>query len=265
MDSNTETYTKTFSIDLERAKYHLTCKRRRRKRLLIVVGIWLLILLYFLLPISKVNLKVEGNVYYTKEDLMSMTRIEETDYWWLVNTKDAQKVLNSYDYIDGARFKKSFFGVKLKINEVYPIAIKDDKYVMSNKQIVEKTAYDFSDRVGDLLAFDNVDANDLDYLVSKYVHINLNIRKDFKDISIIRDSNSYRYVKLFGYNERIGYFVIKTDLVYLSTKFNGNKYNQIMEEVSKNNVKYEKENPALIAYHYLDEEEFRLVENFEEE
>ena len=33
---------------------------------------------------------------------------------------------------------------------------------------------------------------------------------------------------------------------------------------SKNNVKYE-EKPAFIAYHELNEEEFKLVESFEEE
>jgi len=265
MGYNTDTYTKTFSIDLERANYHLKCKKRRRKRILIVAIVWAIVFVYFFTPISKVNLKVSGNVYYKKNDLMKMAYIDKNEYWWLLDTKSAKKVLDSYDYIYGVEFKRSFLGVTLKINEVYPVGVKNDKYVMSDKRIIEKDKYDSNDKVGEITNLNSINEEDLDYLVSKYSAVKLSVREHFGELEIVKDSNSYSYVKLHGYDDRMGYFIIKVDLVYLNTKFNGNKYDKIIEEISKNNVKYEKEEPALVAYHYLNEEQFQLVEIFEEE
>ena len=104
---NTETYTKTFSIDLERANYHYKYKKRKKKRILIVLVIWAIVFVYLFTPLSKVNLKVEGNVYYSKQDLMSMTYVNKNDYWWLVDTKKAKKVIESYEFIDSVNFSKS--------------------------------------------------------------------------------------------------------------------------------------------------------------
>ena len=268
MGSNTETYTKTFSIDIERANYHLKCKKRRRKRLFIVLFVWLLIFVYLFTFASKVNLKVTGNVYYSKEELMKISYISKNDFWWLVDTKKAKKVLNSYEYIDEVEFSKSILGVKLKIKEVYPVGIKNDKYVMSNKQIIEKNAYDKNEIVGDIADFNSIENADLDNLIEKYKGIDLKVRKHFNKLEIVKseieENEFYSYVKLHGYDDRIGMFIIKVDLVYLNTKFNGNKYNKIIEEISENNVKYN-ERPALIAYHEMDEEEFELVESFKEE
>jgi len=266
MEHHTETYTKTFSIDVERANYHHKCKIRRRKRILIVALIWALILVYIFTPFSKVNLKVTGNVYYTKKELMQMTYMNKNDHWWLFNTKNAKKTLESYTYIDNVSFSKSFFGVKLKINEVYPIAIKDNKYVMSDKQLIEKEEYDLNNKIINLTSFDDINYDLLDVLVNEYRDIKLDVRNHFEKVeivsSLIGENEYYNYVKLYGNDEKIGSFVIKVDLVYLNTKFNGNKYSKIIEEVSKNNVKYGNDSPALIAYHYLNEEEFHLVGDF---
>ena len=269
MENNTNSYTKTFSIDVERANYHLKCRQRRIKRTILIVLMWVLILTYFFSPLSKVNLKANGNVYYSEEDLMSMTYIKKSDYWWLINSKKAKKVLESYEYIDSAKISKSFTGLKIEINEIYPLGIKNEKYVMNNKQIISKESYDLNDKVTTLTNFNNIKEEDMDNFIDRYSKIHIEVRNHFNDIEIIdsklSDSNIYKYVKIYGSDERIGNFIIKVDLVYLNTKFNGNKYDKIIEEVSKNNVKYIESNPALIAYHYIDEEEFHLVEIFEEE
>ena len=265
MGSNTETYTKTFSIDIERTNYHLKCKKRRRKRIYIVIVVWAIIFTYMFTPLSKVNLKVSGNVYYTKDELMKMSYISKNEFWWLLDTKKAKKVLDSYEFIDNVKFSKSLLGVKLEINEIYPVGIKNDLYVMNNNELANIEDYDLSEKVTNLATFDNIGDEHLDMFVNKYSDIKLKIRNDFYDIEIVEDSNSYKYVKIYGNNDKIGHFVIKVDLVYLNTKFNGNKYNKIIDNVSKNNVKYEKGKPALIAYHYPSEEQFELVEIFEEE
>lgn len=265
MGSNTETYTKTFSIDIERTNYHLKCKKRRRKRIYIVLVVWAIIFTYMFTPLSKVNLKVSGNVYYTEEELMKLSYISEKQYWWLLDTKSAKKVLDSYEFIDSVKFRKSFFGVKLELNEIYPIGVRNGLYVMNNNEIISKEDYDLNEKINDLTNLDNINDDHLDIFVKKYSDIKLKIRNDFYDIDIVEDSNSYKYVKIYGINDKIGYFVIKVDLVYLNTKFNGNKYNKIIDNISKNNVKYEKGKPALIAYHYPSEEQFELVEIFEEE
>ena len=265
MGSNTETYTKTFSIDIERTNYHLKCKKRRRKRIYIVIVVWAIIFAYMFTPLSKVNLKVSGNVYYTKNELMKMSYISDSELWWLLDTKKAKKVLDSYEFIENVKFRKSLFGVKLEINEIYPVGIKNDFYVMNNNEMVGLGDYDLNEKVVDLTSFNNIEDGQLDIFVNKYSNIKLDIRNDFYDIEIVEDSNSYKYVKIYGNNDEIGYFIVKVDLVYLNTKFNGNKYNKIIDNASKNNVQYEKESPALIAYHYPSEEQFELVEIFEEE
>lgn len=258
-------YTRSFSIDLERANYHKKCKRRKIRRLVLVIIIWLCIIAYFLTPISKINLSVKGNVYYTKQELMDMAYLERNDYWWLVNKDNVVKVLESYDYINEVKVKKSFFGVKMVIDEIFPVAQKDDKFVLSNNDIVNKSDYPFNSKIKSITNVTGIDQEDLDYFITKYSRVDLLVRNRISDATIVSDSNGYRYVKLNGFDERIGYFVIKLDLVYLDTKFKDNKYEKIIEETNINNVKYSESNPVLVAYHYLNEEEFHIVSSFEEE
>jgi len=265
MDSNTTTYTKTFSIDLERANYHLKCKKRKMKRIIVVIVIWSLLLLYFITPLSKINLSISGNVYYSKNELISMGYINKNNLWWLFDSDDAIKVLESYEYIDNVKIKKSFFGTKMEIEEIYPVANVGEKYILNNGEIINKEVYPNNEKITNITSFDLIEENDLVYLSNKYSRVNLSIREDINKIEIIRDSNNYGYVKLYGYNDKTGYFIIKVDLVYLDTKFKENKYDKIIEEISKNNVKYGKDKPCLVAYHNIDEETFQIVDSFEEE
>lgn len=265
MDSNTTTYTKTFSIDLERANYHLKMKKRKQKRMMIVLALWALVIIYFVTPLSKVNLKVNGNVYYSKEELVKMGYINENMLWWLFDKDDAIKVLESYEYINKVEIKKSLLGTKMYLTEIYPVGYINDSYVLNNGSIIVKDSYPNNSKIQNITSFNNIDNNDLIYLSSKYSKVNFIVRNRIKDVEIINDSNNYKYIKLIGYDERIGNFIIKVDLVYLDTKFKENKYDKIIEEISKNNVKYNEDKPVLVAYHYLNEEEFHVVENFEEE
>lgn len=260
------TNTKTYSIDTERANYHSKLRKRKLKRIFIVIIIWMLVFVYAFTPISKVNLKVEGNVYYTKEEIMNIAYINKNDYWWLVDTKKAKKVLESFDNIEYVNFKKSPLGITVKLHEVYPLAIKNDKYVMNNNDIINIDEYSFNSKVGNLISFDKIGSEDLEYLVKKYKNISLTIRSHFSDIEIISNKdNSYKFVKIHGYDDKIGYFIMKLDLVFLNTKLTTNKYNKIIGEISKNNVEYKEDKPVLIAYHQLDEEAFEIVDVFKEE
>lgn len=265
MESATTAYTKTFSIDLERANYHLKLKKRKRKRILTVLVIWILIFVYLFTPLSRVNLKVSGNVYYTKEELIDMGYINESNLWWLFNSDDAKKVLESYNYIESVEIKKSFFGTKMVINEIYPIGIYNNKYLLNNGYLVVKEGYDNHSKINNITDLDDVNENDLEYLANKYSKVDVSIRNKVNKIEVLKDSNDYRYAKLSFYDERVGYFVVKVDLVYLDTKFNGNKYDKILGEISKNNVKYSEDNPCCIAYHLASEEIFQIVDGFKEE
>ena len=129
MDNATTTYTKTFSIDLERTNYHLKMKRRKKIRLITVIIVWIVLIIYLLTPLSRVNLKVKGNVYYSKEELVKMGYINENRLWWLYDKKNTIKVLESYEYINNVEIKKSLFGTKMTINEVYPIGEIDNSFV----------------------------------------------------------------------------------------------------------------------------------------
>ena len=265
MENENLSYTKSFSIDLERKRYHDECKRRRKKRIIRVLILWAIIIIYFLSAFSKVNLKVKGNVYYTKDELVKIGYIDEDNLWWLFNSNDAKKVLETYEYIDSVTFNKSFLGVTLTINEIFPVGIKNNKYLMNNKTLVEKEAYVFSSKINSLTNFDKVENDYIDRVVNKYSGINLNIRNQFTSIEVVEDSNEYAYVKLFGYDSEVGYFVIKVDLVYLNIKFNGTKYQDIINMIKKENKNYTKDDPALVAYHYINENEYHVVSSFEEE
>ena len=264
MDSNTTTYTKTFSIDLERTNYHRNLKLKRRKRLIVVLIIWLIIFVYMITPLSRVNLKVSGNVYYTKDELVDMGYINENRLWWLFDENKAIKTLESDHYIENVEIHKSLFGTKMNVKEIYPVGLKNNKYVMSNGDLIDREAYSNHSKITNIASFDNIDEVDIDNLVNKYSKIDLEIRNDFYKVEIV-ESNEYKYVKLYGNKDNIGFFVIKADLVYLDIKFKGNKYDKIIEEISKNNVKYSEDNPCFVAYHLEKETDFRLVDGFEEE
>ncbi len=265
MDSNTTTYTKTFSIDLERTNYHLKLKKRRIKRIFVIVILWIMIILYFVTPLSKVNLKVTGNVYYSQEELRKMSYINKNDFWWLVDEKKVIKVLESYEYISHVEVKKGITGIKMNITEIYPIGVKNNKYILNNSAVIDKSDYPLNDKITNLTNFDSIDNDDLNQVINKYNEVNLEIREKINKLEIVKDANDYSYIKLYGNDERVGYFVIKCDLVYLNTKFNENKYYKIIEEISKKDVKYSEDKPCLVAYHYLNEEEFHIVDAFEEE
>jgi len=265
MDNSTTTYTKTFSIDLERTNYHLKMKKRKMKRIMLVVILWVLLFIYFITPLSKVNLKVSGNVYYTKEELIKMGYINNKNLWWLFNENNAIKTLESYEYIEDVKIKKSFFGTKMYIKETYPIAKVGDKYLLNTGNLVKIDAYPNKDKIIDITSFDLIEMSDYSYLANKYSRVDLYVRNRIDKVEIIKDSNDYKYIKLYGEDEKIGFFVIKVDLVYLDTKFKENKYNKIIEEISKNNVKYSENKPVFVAYHEYDEESFHVVDSFEEE
>lgn len=263
MDSNTTSYTKTFSIDLKRANYHRLQKQKKTKRFIIVCLFWILIILYMFLPFSKVNLKVNGNVYYSKEDLVKLGHVNESYLRWLYDENKTIKVLESYDYIEKVTVSKGLLYTKMEVKEIYPIAIKGDKYLLNNGNVVEKKDYPLNDKIEHIASYD-IDEEDLKDFSYKYSRVKLDIRNKIYKVEMIKNSNGYRFVKLY-FNDDNTYFVIKTDLIYLDTKFNSNKYDKIMEEVSKNNVKYNSDNPIYIAYHLPNEEEFKIVEGFEGE
>lgn len=263
MDNNT--YTKTFSINTERINYHHKCRQRKIKRLIVVLLVWLIILIYFVTPFSKINIKINGNVYYSKEEIMNMAYINKNGYWWLLDKEKAIKVLESYEYINNVEITKSPFGTKVEIDEIYPIGIKNNKYILDNGNFIDVNEYPNNSKITSITSFNNINDEDVKEVVNKYSKVPLEIRKYFYNVDIVGDSNDYKYVKLYGYDENIGYFIIKVDLVYLDNKFKENKYALIVEQISKNNVKYSEDKPCLVAYHYPDEREFHLVEVFEEE
>jgi len=265
MDSNTTTYTKTFSIDLERTNYHRKQKLRRRKRLIVVLIIWLIIFIYMITPLSRVNLSITGNVYYSKSELIDMGYINEKRLWWLLDEDKVIKTLESYEYIENVEVTKSLFGTKMTIKEIYPVGVKAGSYVMSNNSLVKKDDYPNNNKIENITSFDSVIEEDMANLIKKYSKISLNVRNDLYDIEVVKGSSDYSYVKLYGYREDVGYFLIKADLVYLDNKFKENKYEKIIGEINKNNVKYSEDSPCLVAYHYMDENEFHLVNDFEEE
>ena len=131
--------------------------------------------------------------------------------------------------------------------------------------MIDLEEYDNHSKINNITHLDSVNENDLEYLANKYSRVSMAIRNKVSKIEVLRDSNEYRYAKLYFYDERVGYFIVKVDLVYLDTKFNENKYEKILVEISKNNVQYSEDSPCYVAYHLASEEIFQIVDGFKEE
>lgn len=106
-------------------------KKKRRTRLCIVIVILILSCLYLGSDLSKVkSIKVSGNHYYTKDEIMKKANLSYKTRYFLMPKFYMQRKLKRDDLIEKVNINKSLSGnIELKVKEVQAIG-----YFVENKK-----------------------------------------------------------------------------------------------------------------------------------
>lgn len=253
MDKNS---TMTFSFDQEREKYHLNKKKKKLTRLLISLIIWCVLIIYLVTPFSSYKMMhIKGNVYLSEEEILDIANIKRI-WWWLV---DGDKLINELEKdprIDNVSVSKGFNGLNISILEKYPIAIKEDKYLMNTTEIIDKENYPYAvEKLIDITSLDNAGIN---LFANQYIHVDLSVRECF-DFATMEDENN---IVLYGKFEENCYFKMIISMQHLSSKLESDKFikikNEILGKMNNDNVQYSKENPCIVKYNLTNIDGYEL-------
>ncbi|MBE6124633.1 MAG: FtsQ-type POTRA domain-containing protein [Erysipelotrichaceae bacterium] len=114
-------------------KYLLAKRRNLIIRIVSIILLWTMLVLYFVLPVSKIDkVSIEGNVFLTKDNILSLASLDRNGLRIDVNNKDVEKRLNNSDYIKNASSKINLFSSKISIKEIHPIGLNDGRILWSD-------------------------------------------------------------------------------------------------------------------------------------
>lgn len=248
--------TMTFSFEKERNDYHSKKRRRKIIRLLIALIIWVILFIYLLTPFSTYKMMhVKGNVYLSEEEVIKMANIKNT-WWWLVDSSELKKALEKDENIDNVSVSRGFNGLNISIFEKYPIATKNNKYVMNTLEIIEKE--DYKREIGEVIDVSELDSQHLNLFANQYIHVDLSIRDAFY-MANMEDSKT---IIIKGKFDESSYFEMKLDMDCLSIKLSSSNFLKIKEEilgkVHDDNVEYSKENPCIVRYNLTNVYEYEI-------
>lgn len=248
--------TMTFSFEKERYEYHSKKRRRKIIRLLIALVIWAVLIIYLLTPFSKYKMMhVKGNVYIKEDEIIEMANIKNT-WWWLVDSSELKLALEKHENIDNVSISKGFNGLNISIFERYPIAIKEDKYVLNTLELINKEDYKID--IGDVIEVNELDSQYLNLFANQYIHVDLDIRNTFYK-AIMEDNKT---IVLKGKFSESSYFEMKLDIDSLAIKLSSSNFIKIREEIlgkmSIDNVEYSKENPCIVRYNLTNVYEYEI-------
>lgn len=248
--------TMTFSFDKERYEYHHKKRRRKIIRLLISLIIWAILFIYLLTPFSTYKMMhVKGNVYIKEDEILELADIKGT-WWWMVDSNSLKQTLEKHDFIDNVSISKNFNGLNISILERYPIASKDDKYLMNTLELIEKEKYTLD--IGEVIDINEMDSQYLNLFANQYIHVDLEIRNYFYKAKM----EDNKIIVLMGKFNESSYFELKLNLDCLSIKLSNSKFVNIKEEilgkVNNDNVEYSKENPCIVRYNLTNVYEYEI-------
>lgn len=264
---NTINYTKTFSIDLKRKKYHDNIKKNRIIRLCLVLIVWVLITVFLLTPLSKVkSINAEGNVYIEDEYILNKVNIDQNIPFFLLDYKKIKNELEQDEYILRVNVNNRFNSLIIEIEEIYPVCETENYYLLSNGTLIKKSDYPYNDLVNHVPSLNNDLSTNLRVeLVSKLSMINIEILNKMEDINLFSDGiegKIYYLCDIEFYDEKVGYFILRMDLPYLNTKLTKNNYDFITNEIENQGIISSKENPLKIRYDLISINEFIIVDSF---
>ena len=111
-------------------EYSILLKNKQKRttilffvRLFIVVLIFILMGGYLLSPLSSLKMmSLEGNIYFSKSDILSLIHHDEDDSLYSVNEKLAVDLLNEHPLIENAEIVLTPFSFNVIISECAPVA-----------------------------------------------------------------------------------------------------------------------------------------------
>ncbi len=264
---NTINYTKTFSIDLKRKKYHDNIKKNRIIRLCLVLIVWALIAVFLLTPLSKVkSINAEGNVYIEDEYILNNVNIDKNIPFFLLDYKKIKTDLEDDEFISKVSISNKFNVLTIKINEIYPVAEIESEYLLSNGSLIKKNDYPYNDLVNHVPSLNSDLSTNLRVeLGSKLSMINIEILNKMEDINLFSkgiEGKIYYLCDIEFYDEKVGYFILRMDLPYLNNKLEKNNYDFITNEIENQGIISSKENPLKIRYDLISINEFIIVDSF---
>lgn len=132
--------------------------RKKRNFIIKVVSFFLtfvLIFIYFLLPISKVsNSTIEGNIFYTKDDVLTIAGLSEKQSLYLISKDKIKKNLINSPLIEDQSVKVNITpgGLKIEYEELVPVLEYDNLKYLSNGTLLDEDLIKSKDPlVGDYL------------------------------------------------------------------------------------------------------------------
>ena len=249
--------TMTFSIDEEQLAYHIRHKRRKIIRLLICLIIWAIMVIYLLTPLSTYKMmNVKGNVYLSEDDILNLADIKST-WWWIVDSDKLKNKLEEHPNIDNVSISKGFEGLNISILEKYPLAIKNDKYLMNTTlELLEKDKY--QGNVSNLINISDMDEDFTNIFANQYIHVDLEVRERLIKGSMQDD----KIMILDGKFDENSYFKMYLNLdclaIKLSTTIFYNIKDEILGKMNSDNVQYNQGNPCIIEYNFKNIYEYKL-------
>lgn len=247
----------TFSLEKERNEYH--CKKRRKKiiKLLFALIVWVIVIFYLITPFSTYKMMhVKGNVYLKEEDILEFANIKSM-WWWLVDKDELKEKLEEDKNIDNVSISKGFNGLTISILERYPLAIKNDKYLMNTTlNLLDKEEYAF--KIEKLIDISEIEDKYLSLFSSQFIEVDLQIREVFYS-GVMEDSKT---IVLKGKFNESSYFEMKLNLDCLAIKLNEPNFlnikREILGKISSDNVEYSKDNPCVVRYNLTNVYEYQI-------
>lgn len=270
MQSQTNSYTKSFSIDQERENYHNKMKKRKLSRLSVVVFIWILVITYFILPFSKIgDYQINGNVFIDEEEIRTILHIDSKMLIFLFDKSNGEELLNANSYIKTVNIKKKFFKMIIEIEEIYPVAQFDDKLLLNNKILMNKDDYLYQEKLNSI-PFLNGDIDDTSQpvLYSNLAKVDTDVLLKMKNIQVIKkgvEESNYYICDIEFFDEKIGYMMIRVDLSKLDFKFRLKYYNFIINHIEKEKedaIMYPENDPVYVRYDLPNNIDYIIVESF---
>lgn len=233
-------------------QFLLTKRKNFLIRLLTIIVLWSILIAYFLLPFSKVeSIKIKGNVFLSKNQVLEMANINGKQFKIDVNNKKVEKKLNSYYCIEKTTSKISLFSSSLTIKEIYPIGKNENRILWSNGSFtVEKLDEKIYGKIPLIEATINASfVEDFSLLNAKWGEIVKNNKMTLiaeKDYPLT-DKNTYSFSFLENILDKDITITIVVDKNSIAKKLNLETYEQIVLEI-KENPSYMENEKVLIGY-----------------
>lgn len=113
-------------------------------RLSFVLLILIMLLLYFVTPISRVSsYSLTGNYYLQDEDILNILNIDRNSFLFKIDERKKEKDLSDYPLIKSGDIDVSFFSLKINLNEISPCLKEGNKdqykIILKDGSIMDKS------------------------------------------------------------------------------------------------------------------------------